>query len=135
MISVPEPRRGDRGVVGGHPGAPPPGAGLRRLRAPAAPARARCARRCGRTDALGHHEASGTGAVDAVTVVERSPGPDHPAPYALARVRLAEGVVLLSQVETERPHDVAIGDRLALHWRDLADGRALPVFRPTEETP
>ena len=97
------------------------------------PPRALCTS-CGSTDALGHHEASGTAAVDAVTVVERSPGPDHPAPYALVRVRLAEGVVLLSQVETERPHDVAIGDRLALHWRDLADGRALPVFRPTEET-
>jgi len=69
-------------------------------------------------------------------VVHRSPGPGHEPPYVIARIRLAEGVVLLSNVETDDPGAVAIGDEVRLAWRPLADGRALPVFRPAiEEKP
>ncbi|GAA1765898.1 hypothetical protein GCM10009795_010580 [Nocardioides hankookensis] len=88
---------------------------------------------CGETDALGHREADGTGVVDACTVVMRSPGPDHDPPYVVARVRLPEGVVLVSNVETAEPHSVAIGDAVRLAWRPLDDGRALPVFHPDHQ--
>jgi uncharacterized protein len=85
---------------------------------------------CGETDGLGHREASGTGVVDACTVVMRSPGEGHEPPYVVARVRLPEGVILISNVETAEPDSVAIGDAVRLTWRPLDDGRALPVFTP-----
>jgi uncharacterized OB-fold protein len=83
---------------------------------------------CGRTDALSHVDAAGTGIVDACTVVMRSPGEGHEPPYVVARIRLPEGVVLLSNVVTDDPHSVRIGDQVAVTWQPLADGRALPVF-------
>ena len=87
---------------------------------------------CGRTDALGHHETAGTGVVDACTVVMRSPGEGHEPPYVVARVRLPEGVVLLTNVLAGDPHAVRIGDAVSLAWRPLDDGRALPVFTHEE---
>ncbi|GII86123.1 hypothetical protein Ssi03_41130 [Sphaerisporangium siamense] len=94
------------------------------------PPRALCTA-CGSLRDLGWSEASGDGEVDACTVVERAM-PGFQPPYVVARVRLAEGVLLLSNVVTERPHDVGVGDALRLDWRPLPDGRALPVFVPSE---
>ncbi len=88
---------------------------------------------CGSTEGLAHREAVGTGVVDACTVVMRAASVDHEPPYVVARVRLPEGVILLSNVVTDDPHSVAIGDPVQLAWRPLDDGRALPVFHPTEE--
>ena len=85
---------------------------------------------CGRTDALGHRDAAGAGVVDACTVVMRAPDADHEAPYVVARVRLPEGVVLLSNILTDDPHAVRIGDPVTVAWQPLDDGRALPNFRP-----
>ncbi|MGB0102008.1 MAG: Zn-ribbon domain-containing OB-fold protein [Nocardioides sp.] len=89
---------------------------------------------CGSTGDLTHREAVGTGVVDACTVVMRSPGADHEPPYVVARIRLPEGVVVISNVETDEPGSVAIGDPVDLAWRPLDDGRALPVFRPATTT-
>ncbi|MBA2953575.1 hypothetical protein GON03_04570 [Nocardioides sp. MAH-18] len=89
---------------------------------------------CGRTDALTLVEASGAATVDTYTVVHRAPRPDVATPYVVARVRLAEGPVLLTRLMAEP----AIGDAVTVGWVDLPDGRALPVFtpaRPDEETP
>ena len=97
------------------------------------PPRALCTA-CGSTERLGHRVAVGSGVVDACTVVLRAPDADHEPPYVVARVRLPEGPVLLSNVVTDDPHAVAVGDRLSLTWRALDDGRALPIFTP-EETP
>ena len=88
---------------------------------------------CGSTERLSHRNAAGTGVVDACTVVMRAASPEHEPPYVVARVRLPEGVILISNIETDDPHSVAIGDRVQLAWRTLDDGRALPVFRPTPE--
>lgn len=85
---------------------------------------------CGRTDALELAEASGSGTVDSWTVVHRAPRPELEVPYVIARVRLDEGVIWLTRLEG-RPHDEwRIGDRVAVGWVDLEDGRALPVFVP-----
>lgn len=81
---------------------------------------------CGSTQHLTHVEANGAAVVDAVTVVHRAPAGGFEPPYAVARVRLAEGPVLL----TNTPVDVAIGDAVRLAWRDLPDGRRLPIFAP-----
>ena len=91
---------------------------------------------CGTTAALGWIESSGAGVVDTFTVVHRAPRPDLEAPYVIARIRLDDGPVLLSRVvgaDGALPV-VAIGDRVRLAWAALADGRALPVFEPTEAT-
>lgn len=89
--------------------------------------------RCGATD-LGWSPSEGTGVVDTYTVVHRAPRDGVEVPYVVARVRLDDGPVLLSNLVACVPGAVRIGDRLTLRWRDLADGRALPVFAP-EATP
>lgn len=79
---------------------------------------------------LGWVHASGTGIVDACTVVERAPEPGFVPPYVVARIRLAEGPIMLSNVVDTDPYAVAIGNPVRLSWRDLPDGRSLPVFVP-----
>jgi uncharacterized OB-fold protein len=76
-------------------------------------------------DRLSLAAASGEGVVDTWTVVHRAPRPDLEAPYTIARVRLAEGPVVLTRLDGT---DWAIGTRVAVHWLDLPDGRALPLF-------
>ncbi len=79
---------------------------------------------------LGWQEAAGIGEIDAWTVVRRSPGPGFDPPYVLARVRLAEGPVLLTTLPGSGPY--RCGQPVALTWRPLSDGRRLPVFAPLE---
>ncbi len=82
-------------------------------------------------DRLGWVEASGAAVVDASTTVYRSPLPGLEPPYVVARVRLEEGPILLTNViEVDPGAGVPIGAVVHLAWRDLPDGRALPVFRP-----
>ena len=81
---------------------------------------------CGRTEGLGWVDAAGTATVDTWTVVHRSPVPDMPTPYVIARVRLDEGPVLLTRLEPDL--EWRIGDRVTVRWADLDDGRALPIF-------
>lgn len=92
------------------------------------PPRAVCIR-CGDPEHLVWRPAGEHGVVDACTVVERA-APGHTAPYVVARVRLESGVLLLTNVVTDDPYDVAVDDRVRLAWRPLADGRALPVYQP-----
>jgi uncharacterized OB-fold protein len=95
------------------------------------PPRGLCAG-CGSTTGLGWAESAGDGTVDACTVVHRAPAPGFTPPYVVARIRLADGPVLLSNV-VDAP-GVRIGDRVRLRWRDLPDGRALPVFTTASPT-
>ncbi|MER5458022.1 OB-fold domain-containing protein [Micromonospora sp. NPDC002389] len=95
------------------------------------PPRAVCTR-CGATAGLGFTEAGGDGQVDTYTHVHRPPRRDLAAPYTVARVRLAEGPLLLTRLVTDDPDDLddwRIGDRVRVDWVDLPDGRALPIFR------
>ena len=86
---------------------------------------------CGRTDHLALRDAAGTGVVDSFTVVHRAPVEDLEVPYVIARVRLDEGPILLTRLEGRAdPGSWHIDDRVTVDWVDLADGRALPVFRP-----
>lgn len=94
------------------------------------PPRALCTA-CGRTDALVLVDASGAATVDTYTVVHRAPRADVETPYVVARVRLAEGPIVLSRLLGDR--DWSIGDPVTVGWVDLPDGRALPVFRPEEK--
>ncbi|MEV0720055.1 Zn-ribbon domain-containing OB-fold protein [Asanoa sp. NPDC050611] len=88
------------------------------------PPRAVCVR-CGSTDDLALTDASGNGTVDAWTVVHRAPRAGVAVPYTIARIRLAEGPIVLSRLDGD---DWTIGDPVRVGWVDLDDGRALPVF-------
>lgn len=92
------------------------------------PPRALCIH-CG-SDELGWAASGGTGVVDACTVVHRAPRPDLAVPYVIARVRLDEGVVLLTRLQGREPDAWRIDDPVRIAWVDLDDGRALPVFVP-----
>jgi hypothetical protein len=76
-------------------------------------------------DHLSLADASGRGVVDTWTVVHRAPWPDLETPYTIARIRLDEGPVVLTRLDGT---DWSIGDRVAVGWLDLPDGRALPLF-------
>lgn len=96
------------------------------------PPRAVCLR-CGGDRALELRPDAGDGVVDSCTVVERAV-PGREPPYVVARIRLGCGVLMLSNVVTDRPHDIGVGDPVVLAWRELADGRALPVFEPKQRS-
>jgi uncharacterized protein len=81
---------------------------------------------CGRAEGLEWLDSAEVATVDTWTVVHRSPVPDMPTPYVIARVRLDEGPVLLTRLEPDL--EWRIGDRVTVRWADLADGRALPIF-------
>lgn len=95
------------------------------------PPRALCVG-CGRLDP-GWLPVDGRGVIDACTVVERAPAPGFDPPYVVARVRLDEGPILLTNIVTAHPYDVQIDQTVWLDWRPLADGRALPIFSPADD--
>ena len=88
---------------------------------------------CGRTDALVWRDALGAGVVDSFTVVHRAL-PGFEAPYVIARVRLAEGPILLTSLVDADVDSWVCDAPVSVRWRDLSDGRALPVFGPLEES-
>jgi uncharacterized OB-fold protein len=56
--------------------------------------------------------------------------PGFDAPYVVARVRLAEGPIVLTNL-IDQDVDAWVCDvAVSVRWRDLSDGRALPVFGP-----
>ncbi|WP_235738800.1 Zn-ribbon domain-containing OB-fold protein [Nocardioides alcanivorans] len=90
---------------------------------------------CGSMEHLEQIAAAGTGTIDSFTLVHRAPRPELVTPYVVARVRLAEGPIVLSRLEPAVPGDGwQIGDPVAVAWRDLPDGRALPYYRPAGAT-
>ncbi len=70
--------------------------------------------------------AAGTGTLYSATEVHVPIGGDFDPPYAVALVELAEGPRLLTWVEGEP----AVGDPVAIGFRERADGPPLPVARP-----
>ena len=85
---------------------------------------------CGATE-LRFERASGRGRVDTWTEVMRSPDPARQAPYFVARVRLDEGPVLLTNLVAVTSGEDLIDCPVTVDWAPLPDGRNLPVFRPT----
>ncbi|GAA2609660.1 Zn-ribbon domain-containing OB-fold protein [Paractinoplanes durhamensis] len=71
-------------------------------------------------------DAAGTGVIDSFTTVVRAE-----TPYTIARVRLAEGPILLTQLVDLPDPRCDLPVRLA--WRAQPDGRHLPVFRSADD--
>ncbi|WP_067822988.1 Zn-ribbon domain-containing OB-fold protein [Actinomadura kijaniata] len=82
---------------------------------------------CGGT-ALDFTDVSGRGTVDSFTVVHRAPRPGLETPYVVARVRLAEGPILLTRLVGADPSAWTCDEPVRVAWRPLPDGRHLPVF-------
>ncbi len=78
------------------------------------------------SDALCWEEVSGLGAVYSVSVTRKA----APAPYAIAYVRLDEGVTMLSNIVDCDLDAVRIGDRVKVCFKAAADGHAIPMFTP-----
>ena len=89
------------------------------------PPRAVCSA-CGDTDHLSGAPVTGSATVDSWTLVHRALRPDVEVPYVVARVRLEEGPILLTQLHGDDRWQ--IGEPVTLGWFDLPDGRALPIF-------
>lgn len=77
-------------------------------------------------------EAAGRGEIESFTWVHRAAFEGVSVPYAVARVRLTEGALLLSSVVGVEEEKLGCGDPVALRWAEQADGRWLAVFGPTE---
>ncbi|WP_068186433.1 OB-fold domain-containing protein [Mycobacterium sp. UM_CSW] len=84
--------------------------------------------RCGGSS-LVWEKLSGDGVVYAVSVHHRAalPALADKVPYSVVLVDLDEGVRMMSNVFGRPP---AVGDRVAVAWVPLADGRNLAVFEP-----
>jgi uncharacterized OB-fold protein len=79
--------------------------------------------------------------VYAVSVQHRPANPTMAdrVPYAVALVEVDAGdgastVRVMSNVVSCDPLSVTVGDRVALSWEALSDGRNLPVFEPAGGT-
>lgn len=90
--------------------------------------RRRC-HRCGSGE-LHWETLSGEATVHAFTVVHRAPDPSMDVPYVVALVDLAEGARLLTNLVDVDPADVEVGLPVRVRFRELAEGRTLPVFGP-----
>jgi len=85
---------------------------------------------CLSTD-LGWERLSGKGTLHTFTVVHRGQkGFPVPAPYVLAVVELAEGPRMMTTLVDVDPAAVKIGMPVEVHFRDVSDAIALPLFRP-----
>ena len=87
---------------------------------------------CGGTD-LDFTDVSGLGTVDSHTLVHRAPRPGLETPYVVARVRLAEGPLLLTNLVDADPDSWRCDAPVKVAWRALPDGRHLPVFTPADK--
>lgn len=75
--------------------------------------------------------ASGRGTLHTFTVVARGQKAfPVPTPYVLAIVELAEGPRMMTTLVDVDPKAVKIGMPVIVHFRDVSDTIALPLFRP-----
>ena len=70
--------------------------------------------------------ASGAGVVDSFTVVHRAPGPGIAVPYVVARVRLAEGPVVLTHLVDAPADSWRCDEAVQLAWRPRGEDGWLP---------
>jgi len=71
--------------------------------------------------------ASGRAEIVSWAVFHRQYLPAYPAPYNVIAVQLAEGPLMVSNLEGSTPEGTWIGRAVALAWRDV-EGEPLPRF-------
>lgn len=72
--------------------------------------------------------ASGVGTVESYTVVHRAAFPGVTVPYIVARVRLAEGPVMLTSLVGYEEQEPSCDDAVQLTWCLEQSSRLVPVF-------
>ena len=77
-------------------------------------------------------QASGEGHIYSMTTIRVPADPSIPPPYVVAIVELTEGPRLLSNIEGG---PAAIGDPVALRWREREPLPPLPIFTPARRAP
>ncbi|QFZ84007.1 DNA-binding protein [Variovorax paradoxus] len=78
------------------------------------------------SDALEWQPACGLGTIYSVSVTRAA----NPAPYAIAYVRLDEGVTMLSNIVDCDLDTLRIGDRVKVCFKAAEGGHAIPMFTP-----
>lgn len=73
-------------------------------------------------------DASGQGEIYSLSVTRRA----GPIPYAIAYVRLDEGVTMLTNIVDCDLDSLAIGDRVAVVFKDAEGGYKVPMFKPVD---
>lgn len=98
---------------------------------PAFPPRTVCGM-CGAADAVEWFTASGRGTVWSVAVFHKTYLPQHPAPYAVVVVELAEGPRIIGKPSGMSPQEVAIGMAVTAECEAGGGdgGTARVLFRP-----
>ena len=86
-------------------------------------------RKCGSRD-LAWERSAGLGTVYSWTVVWRPQQPSFVVPYAPAIVDMDEGYQILANVVGCDVADLAVGQRVTVEFHPVAEGYALPYFRP-----
>ena len=83
---------------------------------------------------VGFAPASGRGKVFSFVVFDRvyHPGFEHETPYAVALIELEEGPRLISNVIGVDPEKLRCDSPVAVVFEDVAEGVAVPKFRPAE---
>ncbi|VTU31745.1 putative nucleic-acid-binding protein containing a Zn-ribbon [Variovorax sp. PBL-H6] len=71
-------------------------------------------------------DARGTGTIYSVSVTRRA----GPIPYAIAYVRLDEGVTMLTNIVDCDLDTLRIGDRVEVCFKPADAGNVVPMFRP-----
>lgn len=77
------------------------------------------------SDATEWYEASGKGEIYSYSVTRRAD-----APYAIAYVRLAEGLTMLTNIVDADLDALGVAQPVELTFQKTEGGQALPVFRP-----
>lgn len=75
-------------------------------------------------------ESSGRGEVESFTWVHRPAFKGAAVPYAVARVRLDEGALLLTTIVEAEEGLLSCRDPVELRWREEDEGAPMPVFVP-----
>ena len=70
-------------------------------------------------------DSPGTGTIYTYSVMRRVP-----QPYAIAYVTLDEGVSLMTNIVDCDLDGLRIGQKVRVAFREMPDGRTMPVFRP-----
>jgi len=82
---------------------------------------------CG-SEALAWKPVSGRATILSWVVFHRQYLPAYPAPYNAIAVRLAEGPVMISNLDGAQPVGSWIGQAVGLTYADMPDGAVLPRF-------
>ncbi|MGH8788290.1 MAG: Zn-ribbon domain-containing OB-fold protein [Cupriavidus necator] len=78
------------------------------------------------SDQLEWRQSTGMGTIYSVSVTRKA----GPIPYAIAYVRLDEGVTMLSNIVDCDLDKLRIGDSVKLCFKTAEDGHAIPMFTP-----